>query len=227
MAKNNFIILAVLVLVTLHLSCLQVPKPRSVSIPASPYSTPSPGGSTFDVFPGKSIGRITIGDTLDDFLRIQPLNEGTDSIIEERRFSDASKTPIVCPKEYHQLVHESAAVRETWVYFHNDLVSQIESTTDALKLFNSRQLPRTPQEVRDQFPDMRRFVLRNSAADHISDRDIEFLVDQQAGIAFEIIFKDNSMSGSVYRVIVFDSGTIFRPSGCVVDPQIFEEVRGN
>lgn len=72
----------------------------------------------------------------------------------------------------------------------------------------------SPNLVKENYPNVKSYLLKNSASKIAGPRDLIYWVDQQKGIAFEFYYHKKDNKRRVGFIYVFNPATKFYPDGC-------------
>lgn len=204
-----------------NLANLPCPSPTTVALETE--SPPTGTRVTDDslVVPAQSVGPITLGITREEVEKITPFRKNYDAFHEKGYYTSPGGT-ITCAAVLHKNSISKQDDFEVFVYFENDRVVQIEGNSPRYHLQNGIKYDDRFDKVRGVYPGAEMYVLKGSGAAVVGGKDLVYLVDKAAGLAFEFRYWKKVKSMVLHNFIVFPKNSQFLPSACVTPPQQFE-----
>lgn len=189
-------------------SCIYSPHlPRGSDPPGLSTQLPRPNPSI--IVPGRSVGPLKLGESMEEVYTVFPFRSGVDQI-----FSAGCGVT-----EFHWVDLENDSFGLSLLFKGNGLY-QIETATTRFRLASGVTLNRFPAQVRKEFPAMQAFVLFGSGSKINGGRDLVYWVDK-SGIAFELYYDKPSRGRRIHKIIVFDPAKDFLPGACVENPIVY------
>lgn len=213
--------------------CAPVTETPELPIPV-PLETPSPETgarskqTSLDpalVIEGKSVGQISLGDSLEDVTTILPFRKNYDEIHDKGIFKYSDGTVDICAKVlYRNSVGSEDDVALSVYFDDDDRVIQIEGSSSRYHLQHLVNSGDKLLDVVTKYRDAEIYVLRGSAVDSVGGKDLVYLVDEQKGLAFEFRYSKQTNERKLDVFIVFPQGHRFLPNTCVTAPQRFSKI---
>lgn len=199
----------------------------TISTPlAVPTQTPAtaPVDETI-VDPGRSIGSIVLGHELDRVLELLPFKQNTDVLSESARFTGPG-FDITCPREYHWISPaKEEAEGEFYLYFDHNKLFQIRTRSQRYRLDNGLGVGSRPEEVLRVFPNANKFKIDFGSTRRPGNEEVEYLVYQERGLAFQVTSESDGAYSEVTSIIVFSREREFVPQGCITPPATYVQER--
>jgi len=177
------------------------------------------------VVEGKSIGQISLGDSLADVTTILPFRKNYDEIHDKGIFKYPDGTVDICAKVLYRNAVGPKDDFDLSIYFDDDdRVIQIEGSSSRYHLRSNISYGDKLRGVAKKYSDAQIYVLRGSGASSIAGKDLVYIFDEQSGIAFEFRYSRQSKARKLDLFIVFPPGHQFFPETCVTEPQSFNRI---
>jgi len=189
--------------------------PDEVTMTSTPMlcdHCPSVAPSVSFIAPGESIGLIRLGETQNVVETVSPLKvlkEHSDS------YSD-------CKPRTEMSWREPDGGGSISAFLRNGTVFQIESATPRYSTNERISVNSSPTELKrlkKKYGWLEAYVLDPSGEHDAKFRDLNYWVNRQKGIAFELAYSAKNHRRYVSKVIVFEPTTEFFPEGCIAPSQ--------
>jgi len=169
----------------------------------------------------RKLGGISLGDSYETVINAYPPRKQYDELHDAATFRTDNEV-IDCSKSYHRNAL-STDESEFFFYFdESDHVLQIEARGADLQLNGVKIGEPSPTLTTERSL----FRLLESGSPNVGGADLQYVVNQKEGIAYEIQTAKSSGRSHVSKLILFPEGTKFQPATCVTPPQkLIEELR--
>jgi hypothetical protein len=159
--------------------------------------------------PGHSVGLVVLGETRE---RLEFL------------------TPVKAINEYPESAPDCEARTEmSWsepngpgglsVFLRNGAVFQIESATPRYSTKEGVTVGSSPSALERHFKRLEAYVLDPTGDQESGFHDLNYWIDREQGIAFELAYYPKARRRAVSKIIVFTPHTDFLPQGCIPPTQ--------
>jgi hypothetical protein len=156
------------------------------------------------IVPGQAIGRLRLGDTRENVLKLFPFKPN----IDQESLTEG------CGVEYLWVDLENAQRVNVFVRLQNTRVFQIESATTRYRTATGIKVYDSPIMVRSKYSDLRAYGLLHNSAEALGGGPLIFWVDWTKGLAFCFAAtRRGKYERYLYSIIVFEPGGKFCPSG--------------
>ena len=188
-----------------------------ISVRVSQPSTPNVSHDLPpDIVPGASIGPIRLGD--DEKRVVEELSDFP-KIVQQVTY------PMCGTIRMTEWFDKALLQTGLFIYLRKNGVFQIESEATRFRTAEGITEHSLPEDVERHYPNMEAYELLSSASDLVGNRNLIYWVDRDRGIAFGYYYNTQKRRRLVFRVIIFQPKTDFRPNGCVTRPQELRRLR--
>lgn len=153
--------------------------------------------SSFVIFPGKSVGRISLGLKREEIIKLLPPKPNVD---QESLVPD-------CGFEYLWVDVENPRKGNVIIRLEDSTAYQIEVSSNRFKTENNISTDSSATEIRKSYPHLRVYTLNRNTPDAFGGKPLIFWIDWVKGIAFTFATERRSNKKYLYSI------TIFRPNG--------------
>jgi len=173
-----------------------------VILEASPSrpTTDSPQFTETTIDPGRRVGPLKIGDSLDRALELFPKKD------EDQQWDDTCGTTLDWVDTMNPMGRGDVYIR-----LRKGKVFQIESSTTRFQTAEGITTFESPEKVASDYKGLRAWVLLTPPAPSLGDRPLVFWIDKKKGIAFAFAYDRPHHKRYVYKVIVFEPNKDFCP----------------
>lgn len=162
------------------------------------------------IMPGDSVAGVKLGSSLTDFKAVFPKHTAGDQSWDDDLCGNGGS---------YQWVDVDLGATGVYAYYRDNKIYQIRVQTPRFSLSNGLKQKTTEEKVKRLYPNGKAYVLKYSGSDAVGGRDLQYWVDREAGIAFELYWDRVQKRRLVRSIDVFPVGAEYQPQGCVSPPR--------
>jgi hypothetical protein len=166
----------------------------SVHSDCRPQSQTSPDPAL--IVPGKSVGPLRLGDTRERTFELFPNKPNMDQ--EWRESADCGTTINWLDMNNHKMAGN------VFIRLQEGKVFQIDSGTTSFHTAKHITMKSSPQEIREQYPGLRAYVIGMGSLEATGNRPLIYWVDSEKGIAFAFAYSRRDKKRYLNWIIVFE-----------------------
>jgi hypothetical protein len=174
------------------------------------------GNVTTGIRPGQSVGPLRLGDSREKALEIFGKPE------DDYTYNASGDSCRDAEMHWYDAETDSNGL---FLYLRNGHIISMAAATPRYSTAEGIKNGSSPDDVRRSYPQLRAYVLVNTASKISGGRDIIYWVDRERGIAFEFYYDPPKRRRYVESVIVFEPGGQFPPNGSCSAAEEWRELK--